>query len=142
MDKIVYIMRGIPGSGKSTLARTLVSNPNQICSADDFFTKDGEYKFVSSLLPDAHEWVFDKFKTLVGSGVDRIAVDNCNIHNIHVSKYRNYAEYNGYVVVLVEFLLPKDPLVLKQYVDKCVQRNQHSVPEETIQRYARQLKGA
>ena len=42
MEKVLYIVRGIPGSGKSTFAKSLGGTHFE---ADMFFMKDGEYKF-------------------------------------------------------------------------------------------------
>jgi Tfp pilus assembly pilus retraction ATPase PilT len=42
MEKVLYLVRGIPGSGKSTFAKTL---SGEYYEADMFFMVDGEYKF-------------------------------------------------------------------------------------------------
>ena len=45
MKNTVYIIRGLQGSGKSTLAKKIASKSldSVICSADDYFYKDGKY---------------------------------------------------------------------------------------------------
>ena len=53
----VVLVRGLPGSGKSHLAealRKLTDAEMNVCSADDYFMVDGEYKFDPSKLPEAH----------------------------------------------------------------------------------------
>lgn len=51
----IYFLRGVSGSGKSTEAMRLANNNKDvICSADDYFMKDGEYIFNPSLLAAAH----------------------------------------------------------------------------------------
>ena len=42
MEKVLYIVRGIPGSGKSTFAKSLGGTHFE---ADMFFMKNGEYKY-------------------------------------------------------------------------------------------------
>jgi predicted kinase len=53
MNKILYIVRGLPGSGKSTFAKSLGGIHSE---ADQFFMVDGEYKFDGSKIKDAHKW--------------------------------------------------------------------------------------
>ena len=44
--KTLIILRGVPGCGKSTVAEVLSNNGKYpVCTADDFFMKDGEYKW-------------------------------------------------------------------------------------------------
>lgn len=53
----LVLLRGLPGSGKSYLAevlRKLSGAEMDVCSADDYFMVDGEYKFDPSKLPEAH----------------------------------------------------------------------------------------
>ena len=37
MEKILYIVRGIPGSGKSTFAKKIVGHDFLVCEADKYF---------------------------------------------------------------------------------------------------------
>jgi predicted kinase len=53
MEKILYLVRGVPGSGKSTLAKNLGGTHFE---TDQYFMVNGEYKFDGSKLRDAHEW--------------------------------------------------------------------------------------
>lgn len=48
---MLILVRGLPGSGKSSLAREFNT---YVCSADDYFMEDGDYKFDASKLADAH----------------------------------------------------------------------------------------
>ena len=56
MEKVLYIVRGIPGSGKSTFAKSLGGTHFE---ADMFFMKDGEYKFDMFKIKEAHKWCQD-----------------------------------------------------------------------------------
>ncbi len=60
MEKILYIVRGIPGSGKSTFAKSLGGTHFE---TDMFFMKDGEYKFDISKIKEAHKWCQDSVYT-------------------------------------------------------------------------------
>ena len=60
MEKILYIVRGIPGSGKSTFAKTLGGTHFE---TDNFFMVDGEYKFDVTKLKVAHEWCQNSVNT-------------------------------------------------------------------------------
>ena len=53
MEKILYIVRGIPGSGKSTFAKSLGGAHFE---TDMFYMVDGEYKFDGSKIKEAHQW--------------------------------------------------------------------------------------
>ena len=54
MEKVLYIVRGIPGSGKSTFAKTL---GGQHYESDMFFiNENGEYNFDVTKIKDAHQW--------------------------------------------------------------------------------------
>jgi len=53
MEKVLYIVRGIPGSGKSTFAKTLGGNHYE---ADMYFIgESGNYNFDPTKIKDAHQ---------------------------------------------------------------------------------------
>ena len=79
---IVIILRGVPGSGKSFIARNSSEYHNDpsrfaICSADDFFVKEGTYKFVPELTSDAHAHCLQLFLKAL-SEKEVVIVDNTN----------------------------------------------------------------
>jgi len=126
MEKRVYIMRGISGSGKSTIAKILAEKKNgKICSTDDFFIINGEYKFDPSKLKENHEKNFEKFKELIDKGAEVIIVDNTNLRYWEAEKYIKEAKKHNYKVIVVNIIPPKDPKVLAK-------RNSHGVPLEAI----------
>jgi len=124
-------MRGIPGSGKSTKANRLADPDGIICSADDFFMVNGEYKFDRNRISAAHNQCWNKFCVAVKNGVEIVIVDNTNTRNREFKRYVKFAEKYGYNV---------DTVLIEEFdVVKCFKRNTHAVPFETIQRMADQL---
>jgi predicted ABC-type ATPase len=96
-DKILYIIRGIPGAGKSTLAHKLTNN---VAEADQFMYEDGIYKWSPIKLHNAHRQCFEKIKHWIDEGVSPIAVANTFIKKKEYREYKEYAEENGYEVII------------------------------------------
>ena len=65
MKKLILV-RGCSGSGKTTFAGLL---SEYVISADDYFTKNGEYKFDATKLHFAHQYSINATETglLLGS---------------------------------------------------------------------------
>ncbi len=140
-----FIMSGIAGAGKSFWVDKFVSdwvkteqetahaeNPNsvsvlygsyEICSADHFFMRDGEYKFDPSLLGAAHKFCFRRFLESILDDISLIIVDNTNTTTAEISPYVLAAESYNYEVTVVRVLAR---------VEDCVGRNVHGVPAHTI----------
>ncbi len=138
--KTVYILRGISGSGKSKLAKDLASVllfHVPVCSTDDFFMVDGEYRFDPSKLADYHKQNFWKFEDYVSRERTAIIVDNTNTQKWEYEKYVHFAENAGYEIVYIT-LSPKDSQgkVKTLYVQECFERNKHGVPLAVIQAQA------
>ena len=93
MEKILYIVRGIPGSGKSTFAKTLVGTHHE---TDNFFMVDGEYKFDVTKLKGAHEWCQNKVKTDMMVGREKIVVSNTFTQEWEMEYYIELAKTYGY----------------------------------------------
>lgn len=60
MKTNVFLVRGLPGSGKTTYAKNVLK-AEIICEADDYFMRNGVYKFDPDQLADAHNACFNKF---------------------------------------------------------------------------------
>lgn len=140
-----HIMRGIPGSGKSTRAKEL-ARPENICSADDYFMKDGKYVFVQHEIGKAHSACLKKFVDLIykyhraimddGQWADfDIVVDNTNLRRWEYETYVKIAELAGMVVEFHEFVPPRDN-TLGDYVRLCASRNAHGVSPNACMRMA------
>lgn len=122
MEKILYIVRGIPGSGKSTFAKTLGGTHFE---TDMFFMKDGEYKFDMFKLKEAHKWCQDSVNSAMilnhTAGLNNvIVVSNTFTQEWEMKPYIDMAERYDYKVfsIIVE--------------NRHGGVNEHNVPEETL----------
>ena len=119
MSKIIYIIRGLSGSGKTTFANTLGC---PVFCADDYFMIDGEYKFVPSLLPEAHADCKAKVQRAMYEGVDKIAVANTFTQEWEMADYFYLASANNYTVFTI--------IVENRHGGK----NQHGVPDVNVEK--------
>lgn len=129
-QKIVYILRGIPGCGKSTFAASLCSENSIVVSADNFFIDNysGEYKFDVRQIAAAHNACMNEFiKAIYKYDIDTIIVDNTNICYYEIINYYSLAKANGFSVNIHCFVAEKI-----SDIKKCIERNTHNVPVETI----------
>lgn len=122
MEKVLYIVRGIPGSGKSTFAKSLGDTHFE---ADMFFMKDGEYKFDITKIKDAHKWCQDSVNTAMimnnTAGLNKtIVVSNTFTQEWEMKPYFEMAELHGYKVFSI----------IIENRHKGV--NEHNVPEEVL----------
>jgi hypothetical protein len=106
MEKILYIVRGIPGGGKSTFAKSLGGTHFE---TDMFFMVDGEYKFDGSKIKDAHKWCQDSVHTAMvfnhtAQLNNIIVVSNTFTQEWEMKPYYEMAEYFEYKVfsIIVE----------------------------------------
>ncbi len=119
MEKILYIVRGIPGSGKSTFAKTLSDNHYE---ADQYFVDaDGNYNFDGSKIKNAHAWCLDRVKTDMAVAREKIAVSNTFTQEWEMESYFELAKEYGYKVfsIVVE--------------NRHGGINVHNVPEDKIE---------
>jgi predicted kinase len=127
---------GLPGSGKSTLALQMARDRPEgtravICSTDDFFVVNGDYKFNPGKLGEYHARNFQKFALALADGVELVIIDNTNLREEHREPYLRLAKAMGYTVempVVGEFT----PEACQTYAG----RNVHGVPLEGLRRMA------
>ena len=99
MEKILYIVRGLPGSGKSTLAKQLTSN---VFEADHYFyDNEGNYKFIPSEIKDAHKECQDNVRIAIESSIPKIAVSNTSTQEWEMEPYFELAKKYGYKVFTI-----------------------------------------
>ncbi len=128
--KAVFILRGIPGCGKSTYAREKFAGA-LICSTDDFFMVDGEYKFDPTKLAEYHNANLRQFASYIMQCRPHIVVDNTNIAAWEIAPYYRLAEAFGYDVRIIQFLAAPGWI--------SSERNSHNVPREVLQRMAQSM---
>lgn len=118
----VIIMRGAPGSGKSYW---IANNAPEaaVCSADNYFKINGEYRFDPARLPNAHDQCLKHFLKIAYAGRIEIVVDNTNTKVFEIAPYYRTAEVYGYDVEIVWMIAPPE---------KCKERNTHNVPPHVI----------
>lgn len=121
-----YIMRGVSGSGKSTKAKELAGSIGKIHSTDEYFMKDGVYKFDPRFLGPNHKRNLAAFKDSLNRNVPIVVCDNTNSRHWEYKEYIEAAQNHGYEVEIVQMPHP-DPVV-------AAKRNLHKVPETTIRR--------
>jgi len=119
MDKVLYIVRGIPGSGKSTFAKQLTSN---VFEADQYFLDgEGNYNFDFTKIKDAHKDCQDNVRSAMQSSISKIAVSNTFTQEWEMEIYFKLAKEFGYKVFT---------LVVE---NRHGGTNVHNVPEDKVE---------
>jgi len=99
MNKILYIVRGVPGAGKSTFAKS-ISPEDCICEADMFLYDDnGAYIFTPTRLKEAHAKCQERAKSLMLKGYPRVVVSNTFTREWEMEAYIKMAQEYGYSVI-------------------------------------------
>lgn len=109
----VIILRGISGSGKTTLAIALMEAQcvkTLVVSADQYWMRDGEYKFNAAELSEAHEDCLIRYLHQLGLWATVTAydplliVDNTNTRGVEIAPYYQLAAAHGARVSLVTII--------------------------------------
>jgi gluconate kinase len=142
MNKKVIILRGVSGCGKSTLAQYISDLYNLtyedrvdvqnsvICTADDYFMKDGEYVFDVTKLGRCHEYCQDKFENALRAEVGLVICANTNTKERDFKFYVDKAAEYGYDVFSL--------IVENRHGNK----DSHNVPEETLKKQEEGIKNS
>lgn len=120
---MLIIIRGVPGSGKSTIAKEYVERGYQHFEADMYFLdNDGNYKFDTYKLRDAHAWCMAMtFHTLLEG-------KNVVVSNTFVKRW----EFQPYIDFCNDNNIPYGIIVAGgSYF------NIHGVPDEVVKRMRR-----
>lgn len=115
----LYLLRGLPGAGKSTIGQNLKTVNFE---ADQYFMKDGVYKFEPSKIKDAHEWCQNQVKHCMIEGLKDISVSNTFTQEWEMEAYYKLAKEHGYMVFSI--------IVENRHNGK----NAHNVPTETLEK--------
>jgi energy-coupling factor transporter ATP-binding protein EcfA2 len=124
MEKMLYLVRGLPGSGKSTFSKTLGGIHIE---ADQYFVDiEGNYNFDGSKIKLAHEYCRAQTGAWMKTdglqvNVDKIVVSNTFTQEWEMEPYYELAKKYGYKVfsIIVE--------------NRHEGINEHGVPEEKIE---------
>lgn len=105
MSKRVIVMSGVSGSGKTTYIKNRVLSdeswsPRTVVSADNFFMRDGKYRFDASKLNEAHGQCFREFIEALRIACPLVVVDNTNTREAEISPYMLGAQAFGYDAVI------------------------------------------
>lgn len=132
----VIVLQGIPGSGKSTLARKILDEvPDSypcyrvIVSADNYFMRDGQYRFDKNELGNAHASCLRNFtKAMMASfnwpsSKDLLIVDNTNTILLDMAPYAQLALAFGAELEVLR--VEVDP-------EAAAARNTHGVPTKKV----------
>ena len=126
MKKLILV-RGCSGSGKTTFAGLLFE---YVISADDYFTKNGEYKFDATKLHFAHQYSINATETSMRNSAEQIVVANTFTTEKELAPYINLANNYGYQVFSV--------VVEHRHNGS----NVHDVSDEIINRQAQRLRNS
>lgn len=136
MNKVI-ILRGLPGSGKSTWVNNNVNDKSVVCSADDFWMKDGEYNFNPKLLGKAHQECKFKYTRLLETDLGNnklvAVVDNTNTSAKEIKFYLNMAE---------ELDIDIEIILFSCTVETSAKRNIHNVPLAILEKMNNKLKNS
>jgi predicted kinase len=120
MEKNLIILRGLSGSGKSTVGRLF--GTKAICSADDYFMRNGVYRWYGAGLSHAHDWCIRKCRRFMKKQAPIIVIDNTSPRERDLVPYQDLARQFGYQVhsIIVE--------------NRHGGVNQHGVSEESLEK--------
>lgn len=112
-------MRGVSGAGKSSVSKLFGSKA--ICSADDYFMHNGEYKWYGEGLGKAHAWCKRKCEQYMKIGAELIIIDNTSTRAKEFKTYVDMAKKYNYIA---------HSLIVENRHNGI---NTHGVPEEIIE---------
>lgn len=112
----LVLVRGLPGSGKSTYVKKNLKGYKHF-EADQFFEKNGEYKFDVNKLKYAHELCFSNTKKELEKG-NKVVVSNTFVRRWELDKYLQLARELDKTVKVIR--------MTSQF------KNEHGVPDDKV----------
>ena len=97
----LVLIRGLPGSGKTTMARVLELVGYEHHEADQYFERNGDYRFDATELPNAHSWCLERTKDSMARG-SRCVVANTFTRRWEMQPYMDAAKAAGVPVRVIE----------------------------------------
>ena len=106
MDKVLFLIRGLPGAGKTTLAHIMAEGKYPVIDADEFFVKDGKYIKCDRESKEIHhfeasEWAAKNLSEEMIKGTKRIYVADNVITHREVESYLYLANEYDYKVISI-----------------------------------------
>ncbi|QSX31356.1 AAA family ATPase [Shewanella cyperi] len=139
---LAIILRGLPGSGKSHWVNELLAAQAAedaekvvVCSTDNLFMEQGEYRFDATRLSEYHQRNLAGFIEALALHTPVVICDNTNMARWEFLCYETAARALGY---RVERKLIGEPWN-SQHQQICAARNRHGVSLEAIRRMAAQF---
>ena len=149
VEKKCYILRGLPGAGKTYRARELSDGLSTLhCgwhNTDQYFmvTEKGKdervYKYDHRHVQEYHDRNFNEFVKSIKQEKPIVIVDNTNTRRLDYNRYVIVARQAGYTVI-EEIVGERDPetgFFTPEFIELCISRNIHKVPQETVERMAK-----
>ena len=100
-DVELLLIRGLPGSGKTTMAKQYAQIGYVHCEADQYFERDGVYKFDPAKLRAAHDDCLRRAIAAMDAGRS-VVVSNTFTRRWEMGPYLNAAKKRGIKVRIVE----------------------------------------
>ena len=97
----LLLIRGLPGSGKTTLARKYMQAGYVHCEADQYFERDGVYKFDPTKLRAAHDDCLRRAIAAMDAGRS-VVVANTFTRRWEMEPYMKAAKKRGIDVRIIE----------------------------------------
>lgn len=131
-SRVMVVMRGLPGSGKSYIVSMFKEKYGKscvVCSADEYFFRNGIYRFEQSKLVYAHNFCQEKAEKACRMNTPVVIIDNTNVCRWEMDFYRQLANTKSYIQLVVE---PKTPWKFNPEV--LASKNSHGITVEIVQR--------